>query len=66
VAVCRREVFEGVPMDRPTDIARDLLPELIAVGRRVGHTPIRADDYLYDIGTPANYRACCEHLRGGG
>lgn len=64
VAVCRRDVFEGVPMDRPTDIARDLLPGLIAAGRRVGHSPIRDCDFLYDIGTPANYRVCCEHLEG--
>lgn len=62
IMVCEQRMFEHVPMNHPTDIGRDLLPDLIQLGHVVGHRPLAEGEYLYDIGTPANYEACCKRL----
>ena len=48
-------ILSYLPADVPYDFGRDFFPHLLAAGVRLYGYPLRADEYLLDIGTPENY-----------
>lgn len=48
-------VLPHLPAAVPCDFGRDFFPRLLAAGLPLYGYPLRADEYLLDIGTPENY-----------
>ena len=58
VAILRREVLDGIPADRPSDLA-DLYSKLVADGRMAAH---EVTNRFYEIGTPASLEEARRYL----
>jgi NDP-sugar pyrophosphorylase family protein len=55
ISVVEPRVLTHVPLGRPYDFGRHLLPDLLAAGCPLYGQPIAQDDYLIDFGTPETY-----------
>ncbi|GIV76534.1 nucleotidyltransferase family protein [Litorilinea aerophila] len=60
ILVCEPSILDWIPAETVYDFGHDLLPALLAAGRPVYGQPIRPDEVLIDIGTPAGYRRAQE------